>query len=146
MLIKLVEPLLYDDIFLVDIKIKPTNNIKIYLDADTGLGIEKCIKINRSLYKIMEEMGVYPDGDFSLEISSPGVEEPLKLPRQYIKNIGRDVELSLPDETKITGKLLAANDDVLTLEITTGKGKKAVTEKLDFLLADIKQTRVIIKF
>jgi ribosome maturation factor RimP len=46
---KLLHPLLTDDIFLVDIKIKPTNNIKIYLDADKGLGIEKCIKINRAL-------------------------------------------------------------------------------------------------
>ena len=63
---KLLQPLLVDDIFLVDIKIKPTNNIKIFLDADSGLGIEKCIKINRALYKIMEEMAIYPDGDFSL--------------------------------------------------------------------------------
>src|SRR5882762_2869555 len=88
---KLIRPLLQDDIFLVSIKIKPTNNIKIYLDADNGLGIEKCIKINRALYKIMEEMGIYPDGDFSLEVSSPGIEEPLKLHRQYIKNTGREV-------------------------------------------------------
>ena len=53
---KLIEPLLVDDIFLVSIKIKPTNNFKIYLDADGGLGIEKCIKINRALYKQIEEM------------------------------------------------------------------------------------------
>ena len=52
---KLIEPLLVDDIFLVSIKIKPTNNFKIYLDADGGLGIEKCIKINRALYKQIEE-------------------------------------------------------------------------------------------
>src|SRR4249920_3733751 len=88
---KLLGPLLQDDIFLVSIKIKPINNIKIYLDVDGGLGIEKCIKINRALYKIMEEMAMYPDGDFSLEVSSPGIDEPLKLLRQYKKNIGRDV-------------------------------------------------------
>ena len=51
---KLLLPLLPEDVFLVEIKIKPINNIKIYLDADAGLGIEKCIKINRALYKIME--------------------------------------------------------------------------------------------
>ena len=79
---KLLLPLLPEDVFLVEIKIKPINNIKIYLDADAGLGIEKCIKINRALYKIMEEMAIYPDGDFSLEVSSPGVDEPLKLHRQ----------------------------------------------------------------
>ena len=58
---KLLGPLLQDDIFLVSIKIKPINNIKIYLDADGGLGIEKCIKINRALYKTMEEMAMYLD-------------------------------------------------------------------------------------
>lgn len=143
---KLLEPLLKDDVFLVDIKIKPTNNIKIYLDADNGLGIEKCIKINRALYKIMEEMGIYPDGDYSLEVSSPGTEEPFKLHRQYIKNIGRDVELTMNDETKNTGKLVAVTDDNIKLEISQGKGKKATVENVDFSLNDIKQTKVIIKF
>jgi ribosome maturation factor RimP len=57
---KLLQPLLTDDIFLVDIRIKPINNIKIFLDADSGLGIEKCIKINRALYKIMEEIAIIP--------------------------------------------------------------------------------------
>lgn len=143
---KLVEPMLKDDIFLVEIKIKPTNNIKIYLDADSGLGIEKCIKINRALYKIMEEMGIYPDGDYSLEVSSPGTEEPFKLHRQYVKNIGREVELTLNEEIKTTGKLIAVTDDVLTLEISQGKGKKETVEQVDFLLSDIKQTKVVIKF
>jgi ribosome maturation factor RimP len=143
---KMVEPLLKEDVFLVDIKIKPTNNIKIYLDADNGLGIEKCIKINRALYKMMEEMGIYPDGDYSLEVSSPGTEEPFKLHRQYVKNIGRDVELTMNDETKNTGKLVAVTDNDLSLEISEGKGKKATTEIVQFLLNDIKQTKVIIKF
>ncbi len=138
--------MLKEDVFLVDIKIKPTNNIKIYLDADNGLGIEKCIKINRALYKIMEEMGIYPDGDYSLEVSSPGLEEPFKLHRQYVKNIGREVELTMNDETKNTGKLVAVTDDELTLEISEGKGKKATIETLQFSLNDIKQTKVIIKF
>src|SRR4051812_47708189 len=102
---KLIEPLLVDDIFLVEIKIKPTNNIKIFLDADSGLGIEKCIKINRALYKIMEEMAFYPEGDFSLEVSSPGVDEPLKMHRQYVKNIGRDIEVMMNDDTARSGKL-----------------------------------------
>lgn len=53
----LTESLLEPDTFLVDIKIKPTNNIKVYLDADQGLAIEKCIRINRSLYKVLEEKG-----------------------------------------------------------------------------------------
>jgi ribosome maturation factor RimP len=143
---KLLQPLLTDDIFLVDMKIKPTNNFKIYLDADSGLGIEKCIRINRALYKIMEEMGIYPEGDFSLEVSSPGLGEPLKLHRQYVKNIGREVEVTLNDGAAHEGKLLSATEEQIEIEFTEGKGKKAEVKKLDIPMAEIKQTKVLIKF
>lgn len=143
---KLLQPLLTDDIFLVDIRIKPTNNIKIYLDADGGLGIEKCIKINRSLYKTIEEMGIFTDGDFSLEVSSPGIDEPLKLHRQYIKNIGRDIEVMLNDNSKKAGKLTVVNDNEINIEFTEGKNKKAVTKQEAIPFTDIKETKVLIKF
>jgi ribosome maturation factor RimP len=143
---KLIGPLLYDDIFLVSIKVKPTNNFKIYLDADSGLGIEKCIKINRALYKIMEEMGMYPEGDFSLEVSSPGLDEPLKLLRQYRKNIGRDVEVTMNDELKKEGKLTAVTEEIITIQYAEGKGKKAIVKTDEIPFATIKQTKVQIKF
>ncbi len=143
---KLIGPLLKDDIFLVSIKIKPTNNFKIYLDADSGLGIEKCIKINRALYKVIEEMGMYPEGDFSLEVSSPGLDEPLKLLRQYNKNIGRDVEVITNEDVKKEGKLTAVTEEKIVIEYTEGKNKKAVVKTADILFTDIKQTKIQIKF
>jgi ribosome maturation factor RimP len=143
---KLIEPLLQEDIFLVSIKIKPTNNIKIYLDADNGLGIEKCIKINRALYKIMEEEGIYPNGDFSLEVSSPGIDEPLKLLRQYKKNVGRTVEVLTNSEVRREGKLAEVSDEKIVIEYTEGKGKKAIAKKDEIYFTEIKQTRVQIKF
>ena len=143
---KLIAPLLVDDIFLVSVKVKPINNYKIYLDADGGLGIEKCIKINRALYKIMEEMGMYPEGDFSLEVSSPGIDEPLKLLRQYKKNIGRSVEVTTNNEEKKEGLLKEVTDDTIIMEHKEGKGKKAVTLNTVISFADIKQTKVLIKF
>ncbi|WP_462219100.1 ribosome maturation factor [Ferruginibacter sp.] len=143
---KLIAPLLVDDIFLVSVKVKPINNYKIYLDADGGLGIEKCIKINRALYKIMEEMGMYPEGDFSLEVSSPGIDEPLKLLRQYKKNIGRSVEVTTNNEEKKEGLLKEVTDDSITIEQTEGKGKKAIILNTVISFADIKQTKVLIKF
>ncbi len=142
----LLAPLLQDDIFLVSIKIKPTNNIKIFLDADNGLGIEKCIKINRALYRIMEENAIYPDGDFSLEVSSPGIEEPLKMLRQYKKNIGRYVEVITNEDKKEEGKLLGVSEEKITIEQTEGKGKKLVVKNTDLNFTDIKQTTVLIKF
>ena len=143
---KLIGPLLFDDIFLVSIKIKPTNNFKIYLDADSGLGIDKCIKINRALYKIMEEMGMYPDGDFSLEVSSPGLEEPLKLLRQYKKNIDREVEVTMKDEVKKEGKLIAVTEENITIEYAEGKGKKAIVKTEEIPFEAVKQTKIQIKF
>ena len=143
---KLLQGLLVDDIFLVSIRVKPTNNIKIFLDADGGLSIEKCIKINRALYRIMEEMGLYPDGDFSLEVSSPGIDEPLKMHRQYKKNIGRNVEVILNDDSKQEGNLIAVDEDAITLEQHEGKGKKAITKITGLNFSDIKQTTVLIKF
>ena len=135
-----------EDIFLVSVKIKPTNNIKVFLDADSGLSIEKCVKINRKMYKVIEEMGWYPDGNFSLEVSSPGIDEPLKLLRQYTKNIGRKVEVSLNDETKLEVKILDANEENITVEQTTGKNKKAETEQKQIAFSDIKQTKIEIAF
>jgi ribosome maturation factor RimP len=138
--------LLEGDVFLVNIRIKPTNNFKVFLDADSGLSIEKCIKINRALYKIMEEKAMYPDGDFSLEVSSPGIDEPLKLLRQYKKNIGRNVEVILNDGTKKEGKLLEVTETTITLQQLQGKGKKAVTVNTIFEFEHIKQTKVLISF
>ena len=133
-------------IFLVSIKIKPTNNYKVYIDADSGLGIEKCTRINRALYRQIEETGLHPDGNFSLEVSSPGVEEPLKLLRQYKKNVGRSVEITLNDGMKKEGKLKEVAEGAVTIEQTEGKGKKAVTADVAVNFSDIKQTTVLIKF
>ncbi len=135
-----------EDTFLVSVRIKPTNNIKVFLDADSGLSIDKCVKINRAMYRNIEENGWYPDGNFSLEVSSPGLEEPFKMFRQYKKNIGRKVSVVLNDETKLEGKLLEANENFIQLEFTEGKNKKASTVVKEVPFDQIKQTTVLISF
>ena len=135
-----------DDLFLVDIRIKPTNNIKIFLDADSGLPIERCTKINRRLYKVIEEMGLYPDGNFSLEVSSPGIDEPLKLHRQFVKNTGRNLEVIKNDDSKIEGKLTGVDEKMITLEFIEGKNKKAVQHIVEVPIEEIKTATVQIKF
>ncbi|HZF66084.1 MAG TPA: ribosome maturation factor, partial [Chitinophagaceae bacterium] len=86
--------------FLVEIRIKPTNNVKVFIDADEGINLQVLINYNRSLYKLIEESGMFPGGDFSLEVSSPGLDEPLKIHRQYKKNIGRYLDVTLMDSSK----------------------------------------------
>jgi ribosome maturation factor RimP len=132
--------------FLVDIRIKPTNNVKVFLDGDEGITIETCIKINRKLYVWVEESALFPDGDFSLEVSSPGLGEPLLMRRQYVKNIGRFVEVKLEDGSILEGELKAVNEDGIEIESVTGKGKKALVQQHAILFSNIKSTSVQIKF
>lgn len=145
---QLVEKLLaeYPEYFLIQVKMKPTNNVKVFIDGDNGLSIEKCVFFNRQLYKQIEESAMYPAGEYSLEVSSPGLDEPLKMHRQYSKNIGRDVEVVFIDGTKKEGKLLQVTEADIIIENTTGKGKKAVTQQVVIPFVNIKSTTVQIKF
>ena len=141
------------DYFPVDIKIKPINNVKVFLDGDNGISIEKCVQVNRALYKKIEEDGLFPDGDFSLEVSSPGLDEPLKQHRQYKKNIGRLVEVVLQDGSKKEGILLEVGEDGIIVEESKSKGhpgkqpsrKKEVINHT-FLFDNIKTTKIQIVF
>lgn len=132
-------------LFLVEIKIKPTNNIKIFLDGDNGVTIEAVSKLNRALYKHIEETEMFPDGDFSLEVSSPGVDEPLKFLRQYKKNLGRKVAITLNDtEIPIEGVLKEVEDNEIIIEETIGKKKEKKETIVPF--NNIKKTVVQISF
>jgi ribosome maturation factor RimP len=132
--------------FLVEIRVKPTNNFKVFIDGDQGVSIEKCVQYNRALYKKIEESGFFPTGDFSLEVSSPGLDEPLKLLRQYKKNVGRQVELVLQDGSKKEGKLVEVSEDGIIVEETRGKNKKKEVINHTFLFDNIKTTKIQVVF
>src|SRR6186713_3143628 len=131
--------------FLVETSVKPTNNIKVFVDADQGAAIDQLSKINRALYKWVEE-NLFPNGDFSIEVSSPGLDEPLKLERQYLKNIGRFVEVLLKSGIKKEGKLLSASENEIVVEEQKGHGKKKELIEHIILKQEIKTTKVQIKF
>ena len=142
-------------LFIVEIKIRPTNNVKIFIDGDQGVSIEKLAQFNRRLYRQLEEETLFPGGDFSLELSSPGLDEPLKLYRQYLKNIGRYIEVTGMDGSKKEGKLLSAADGKIVVEeqkarptgkAGRGKGKKMEIVEHSISFDDIKMTKVQIKF
>ena len=134
------------DCFLVDIWIKPTNNIRVAVDADGGLPIGKCVSLNRRLYRQIEEAAMYPDGNFSLEVSSPGLDEPLKMHRQYVKNISRPVEVMLQNGALTEGVLTAVNEDNIEVAETRGKNKKKEVVQHTIPFTDIKSTKIQIKF
>jgi ribosome maturation factor RimP len=132
------------DKFLVEVRIAPGNHIKVFLDGDSGITIEKCVAVNRGLYKKLEEDGLFPGNDFSLEVSSPGLDEPLRLHRQYVKNTGRFVEVQLKDGSRVEGKLTGVTDTEIVVEEIKGRKKEVIKHTL--LFENIKTTKIQVVF
>ncbi len=144
----MVTDLLVDEptLFLVELKVNVTNDIKVFLDGDQGISIDKCVRINRAMYKQIEELGIFPNNNFGMEVSSPGVDAPLKLHRQFVKNIGKKVEVTFLDGKKQEGELKAVNETAITIQYTEGKGKKAVIKTDEIAFVQINTVVVLIVF
>ena len=137
------------DIFLVDLKILSGNKLQVFVDSDSGLTIETCAEISRHLEFHIENERLLPE-NYTIEVSSPGIGQPLKYYRQYLKNIGRNIEVVRLDETKIIGLLLYVDESKITIEEQVkSKGtnsKKIEKQQVEVPFLEIKQTKVIIKF
>ena len=134
------------DLFLADVKIAPGNKVTVLLDGDHGVTIENCTVINKGLYKFIEETEIFGENNFSLEVSSFGVDRPLQLLRQYKKNIGRTIEVVFIDGKKEEGTLIDVSDDEIKIEQKTGKGNKMTKQTTTILFNQIKHTTVLITF
>ncbi len=135
------------DIFLVKLTVSSSNDINVLLDSDSGLTLSDC----RSISRVIETSLDRDDEDFSLTVSSSGVGQPLVL-RQYMKNVGRKVRVTLIDGEIIEAKMVAADDKGIELEWKsrekkpTGKGKITVVNNKLLNYQSIKQTIVLITF
>jgi ribosome maturation factor RimP len=134
------------DLFLVDVKMHSNGNLIILIDGDKGVGISDCVAVSRYVgFKLEEENTI--ETAYNLEVSSPGVDVPLTLPRQYVKNIGRDLAIKMADGTNKEGKLTALTEDaVLIDEIIKEKGKKAVIIESVIPMNKITESKVLISF
>ncbi|MCX2482111.1 ribosome assembly cofactor RimP [Pedobacter sp. MR2016-24] len=146
--IELVEEKISDrpELFLVEVKMLPNNKLIIHVDGDEGISIQDCAAISRHVGFHLEEENAIEKA-YNLEVSSPGVGEPLRLKRQYEKNIGREVSVKLAGGDIKEGKLLGVNEQSITIEAKVKeKGKKAqlVETSLDF--SNIIETKVLISF
>lgn len=139
----------FTDCFLIEVKLHAGNKLEVFIDSDTGITFEKCQKISRYLEPHLDEERWLGD-DYVLEVSSPGISRPLKLRRQYPRNIGRQVEASLRDGSKKEGLLLAVNDEGITIEekmrVKEGKRRKTLVIQTKIPFEDIKKTVVKISF
>lgn len=130
------------DMFVVDIKVKTGNNITILLDRDSGIRIDDCIKLTR----FIESQYDREVEDYSLVVSSAGIGQPLKLLRQYLKIIGKEIDVELNDKTVLKAILLAADEEKIMVKTTT-KIKKEIIEKETVIpFNTIKSVKEVISF
>lgn len=133
--------------FLVDVVLsarKGPKKLLIIIDGDNGITIDDCGNISREIAKVLDDSNLM-DENYMLEVSTPGVDHPLKFHRQYKKNIGRKLKVKMADKT-IEGKLIDVKDDVITLSQETGSGKKVETTTLDLIISEIEKAFVLVSF
>lgn len=140
----------FQDCFLVEFNLSGgAHRLEVFIDCDSGLTHEKCRQISRYLESYIDQEGWLGE-KYTLEVSSPGLTRPLKLGRQYHKNIGRKVTVTLNDGTTKTGTLKAASDTTITVEeeVTTkeGKKKKTTVVQTELPFERIKKTMIVISF
>lgn len=126
-------------LYIVDIQVvgRQGGRIKvtILLDSDTGITIDECASISRRLGGQMDELNFFGESPFTLEVSSPGVDFPLTFPRQYIRNVGRQLTVTLLDGGIRRGRLETVADDHIVLVIEPAKVSKTKKKK-ESLLTD----------
>jgi ribosome maturation factor RimP len=134
------------ELFLVEVKMLPNNKLIVHVDGDEGISIQDCAAISRHVGFHLEEENTIEKA-YNLEVSSPGVGEPLKLKRQYAKNIGREVSVKLSGGEIKEGKLLAVNEaDIIIEAKVKEKGKKAQLVETSIDFNSITETKVLISF
>jgi len=136
-----------EDIFLIELSVSETNQIRVIVDGDNGVTVQDCIDISRAIEHNLDRDA----NDFSLEVLSAGVSQPLTLTRQYHKNVGRRLKVKTAEDT-IKGELVAADEQSITLTWKqrepkpVGKGKHTVVKEVVLPYDEIEEAKVMITF
>ncbi|HVW96087.1 MAG TPA: ribosome assembly cofactor RimP [Mucilaginibacter sp.] len=145
---ELVEEKIADkpNLFLVDVKFHSNGKLIVLVDGDNGVGIDDCVAISRHVGFHLEEENLIATA-YNLEVSSPGVDMPIKLMRQYPKNMGRNLSVTMNDGKKREGKLSGMTEDAIIIEEKIKeKGKKAEIVESVIPVEQITETKVLISF
>ncbi len=134
--------------FIVDIAVKPGNKITVLMDSDKGIVVADCVAVSRHVEANLDR----EIEDFSIEVSSPGLDYPFKTKRQYKKNIGREISSLTKEGEKVIGKLLSVNDESILIETKTKeviagkKSKQLIINNVNLTFNQIKETKVVLSF
>lgn len=136
-------------LFIVELTISASNVIRLELDKTEGsVSIEDCMSVSRNIEHNLDR----EEADFELHVSSAGLDKPLRVHAQYVKNIGRDLDVKLKSKEKTTGTLIAVDEAGITLkreekQAVEGKKKKelvVIENKIAF--SDINEAKIVISF
>jgi ribosome maturation factor RimP len=136
------------DNYLVELSVRPDNLISVEIDNDQGVSIDDCVALSRFIDEHLDR----EQEDFELEVGSSGITSPFKVVRQYLKNIGKEVEMLLKSGIKLTGILTDADDNGATITVEKkvkaegSKRKTTVIEEQTYLYSEIKYTKYLIRF
>jgi len=136
------------DLYLIKLDIATGNLIKVIIDGDKDVMVSDCIFVSRAVEHQLDR----DEHDFSLEVTSAGVGKPLKHYRQFVKNIGRTLEITDKEKVKETGVLESADENQVMIKWKArepkpiGKGKVTVEKELTIPYEEIKQAKVVITF
>lgn len=134
--------------FIVDLSVKPGNKITVFLDSDDKVSIEDCVQVSRHIESNLNR----DEEDFELQVSSAGMDQPLKLVRQYKKHIGKQIQTVTKDGKKTIGTLTAADDNGITIEekskqkVEGKKSKQIIVNNIHIVINNIKETKRVISF
>ncbi len=130
------------DKYIADIQVKTGNIITVVIDGDSPVIIKDCIKLSKFIEGRLDR----DTEDYELRVTSFGADKPLKLKRQYKKNIGREFNIVLDDETRLTGKLITVDEDQITVIKKDDKRKGRKPEEVKISFNDIKEATVVLSF
>jgi ribosome maturation factor RimP len=137
-----------DSYYLVEVIIKGSDarqKVLVLIDGDNGVNIDVCASISRQIGHNLEENETI-DKAYTLEVSSPGIDHPLLLTRQYKGRIGKRLKITLKTGDEVTGKLLTVMEEFLIVLKETIKGKKTETEEIELTFNEIEKSFVLISF
>jgi len=136
------------ELFLIDLQFLADNKIFVEIDGDNGVSLDECIRVSRGVEHNLDR----EEEDFSLEVTTPDIAQPIKVTRQYIKNINRVLTIRLKDNTRVEGMLKSVSEGGIELEWKArepkpiGKGKITVIKTAIISLSDIAEAKVKIIF
>ena len=131
--------------FLEDVHVVTPGNQRIVtciVDGESALNLDQVTSASKIISGLLDEAAFMGETPFTLEVTSPGIDRPLTLPRHFAKNVTRLLKVTLNDGNVVTGRITSSSESSVLLEVTEKKASKEVSIEL----SDIKRAVVEIEF